>query len=87
MGIELSKEETKGIVPSIQRFFGEELEIEINEMRAKFLLDFFLKEIAPFAHNKGIRDAETFFRERIEDLQGACWQEGVTYWQKKKPSF
>lgn len=84
MGIELTKEEIKEIVPSIQRYLREELEIEISEMRAKFLLDYFLKEIAPFAYNKGVNDAESFFRERIEDLQGACWEEGMTYWQKKK---
>ncbi len=84
MGTELTKEQIHEIVPSIQRYLREELEIEISEMRAKFLLDYILKEIAPFAYNKGVRDAEAFFRERIEDLQGACWEEGMTFWQKKK---
>ena len=84
MGIELTKEEIKEIIPSIQRYFEEELEIEISEMRAKFLLDYFLKEVAPFAYNKGVRDAERFFRERMEDLQGACWEHGLTYWHQTK---
>jgi uncharacterized protein (DUF2164 family) len=84
MGIELTKEEIKEIVPSIQKYFQEELEMEINEMRAKFLLDYFLKEIAPFAYNNGVRDAERFFREKMEDLQGNCWEYGLTYWHKKK---
>lgn len=84
MGIELTKEEIKEIIPSIQKYFEEELEIEITEMRAKFLLDYFLKEIAPFAYNNGVRDAERFFRERMEELQGSCWEHGLTYWHKKK---
>lgn len=84
MGIELTKEEIKEIVPSIQKYFEEELEIEINDMRAKFLLDYFLKEIAPFTYNNGVRDAERFFRERMEELPGSCWEHGLTYWHKKK---
>jgi uncharacterized protein (DUF2164 family) len=84
MAIELSKQEVKDITASIQRYFDEELEIEINEMRAGFLLNYILKEIAPFAYNKGVRDAETFFRDKIEDLPGTCFEDGLTYWEKKK---
>ena len=84
MPIELDKQETKEVVASLQRYFREELEEEITEMRAKFLLDYILKEIAPFAYNKGVRDAETFFRGKIEDLSGTCFEHGLTYWLKKK---
>ncbi len=84
MGVELTKEESREVVSSIQRYFEEELEIEINEMRARFLLDYFLKEIAPFAYNNGVRDAERFIRERMEDLPGSCSEYGLTYWRKKK---
>ena len=84
MPIELTKEETKEIIPSIQRYFQENLETEINEMQAKFLLGYFLKEIAPFAYNNGVRDAERFFRMKMEDLQGTYWEHGLTYWHKKK---
>jgi len=84
MAIELSKQEIKEMLPSIQRYFREELEEEISEMRAKFLLDYFLKEMAPLAYNKGVRDAEMYFRAKIEDLSGTCFEEGLTYWQKKK---
>jgi len=84
MAIELSKPEIKEIIPSLQRYFREELEEEISDMRAKFLLDYILKEIAPLAYNRGVRDAEMFFRGRIEDLSGTCFEEGLTYWQQKK---
>jgi uncharacterized protein (DUF2164 family) len=53
-------------------------------MRAKFLVDFILKEIAPLAYNQGVRDAESYFRGKIEDLPGTCFEEALTYWQKKK---
>ena len=84
MPIELDKQETKEVVASLQRYFKEELEEEISEMRAKFLLDYMLEEIAPFAYNKGVKDAETYFRGKLEDLSGTCFEDGLTYWQKRK---
>ena len=84
MVIELTKEEIADIIPSLRRYLKEELELEISEMRAKFLLNYFLKEIAPFAYNQGVKDAESYFRGRIEDLSGTCFEPALTYWLKKK---
>ena len=84
MPIELSKQDTDQIVSSIQKYFQQELEQAISEMRAKFLLDYFLKEIAPFAYNKGVSDAEAYLRARVEDLPATCFEEGLTYWRQKR---
>lgn len=84
MAIELTKEETKSIIESIQKYFQKELEIEIGQMQSGFLLKFILTEIAPFAYNKGISDAERYFTEKTADLPLVCYEEGLTYWVKKK---
>jgi len=84
MAIELTKEEVADVIPSLRRYFKEELELEISEMRAKFLLNYFLKEVAPFAYNQGVKDAESYFRGRVEDLSGTCFEPALTYWLKKK---
>jgi len=84
MAIELTKEEIAQIIPSLQKYFREELEVELSEMRAKFLLTYFLKEIAPFAYNKGVRDVEAYLRPRVEELSGICFEEGLTYWRQKR---
>ena len=84
MAIELSKEEIAAIVPSLQKYFLEELEFELSDMRARFLLDYFLKEVGPFAYNKGVGDAEAYFRAKVEDLPGTCFETELTYWNKKK---
>ena len=84
MPIELTKEEIADVIPSLRRYFREELELEISEMRAKFLLNYFLKEVAPFAYNKGVKDAESYFRGRVEDLSGTCFEPALTFWLKKK---
>jgi uncharacterized protein (DUF2164 family) len=84
MAIELTQHEIEGIIPSLQKFFHEELEHDISGMRAKQTLDYILKEIAPFAYNKGIRDAESYFRNKVEDLSATCFEDGLTYWVSKK---
>ncbi|HEV7406786.1 MAG TPA: DUF2164 domain-containing protein [Chthoniobacteraceae bacterium] len=84
MALELTKEEIAEIVPSLKRYFRDELEQELSEMRAKFLLEYFMTEIAPLAYNRGVKDAESFLRAHVEDLPNTCFEQGMTYWQKKK---
>jgi len=84
MTIELDKDEGKEILASLRRYLREELELDVPEMRAKFLLDYILKEIAPATYNKGVKDAETFMRGKLEDLSGTCFEDSLTYWTTKK---
>jgi uncharacterized protein (DUF2164 family) len=84
MAIEFTKQETEPITHSIQKFFRDEWDEELSDMRARFLLDFFLKEIGPFAYNQGVKDAESYLRGKVEDLTAVCFEEPLTYWTKRK---
>ena len=84
MPIELTKQEIENIIPSLQRYFREERDEELGELQAKLLLDYVLKEIAPFAYNRGVRDAEKYFRAKVEDLSATCFEDELTYWARKK---
>lgn len=84
MAIELTKEEVTEIVPSLKRYFRDELDQELSDMRAGFLLDYIMTEIAPLAYNRGVKDAESFFRAHLEDLPNTCFEQGMTWWLKKK---
>ncbi len=84
MPLELTQEETEQVVPSLQRYFREEFEQELSEMRARFLLEYFQKEIAPLAYNRGVQDAERYFRSKTEDLTGICYEDPLTYWTRKR---
>ncbi|HZZ18190.1 MAG TPA: DUF2164 domain-containing protein [Opitutaceae bacterium] len=84
MGVELNKQDRESAIASLRRFFSKELESEITELHARLLLDYFLKEIGPFSYNQGVKDAEAFFRARIEDLPGICYEDPLGYWLKKR---
>lgn len=83
MKINLSKQQKENAVSSIQRFFDQDIEIELGELQAALVLEFFEKEIAPFAYNQGIEDAKHFLMVRAEDLSAACYEEPGSYWKKK----
>lgn len=79
-----SKEKKLEIILSIRRYFAENLDCELSEMQAGFLLEYFINEIAPFAYNKGVEDAQKYFVRMAEDLPGTCFQEALTYWKTRK---
>lgn len=84
MGIELTTQEAEEAIFSLKKYFTAELDADLSDLRAKLLLEYLLKEIGPLAYNRGIRDAEEFFRKRLEDLPATCFEPPLTYWQVKK---
>ncbi len=84
MAIELSRDERKEALASIEEYFRVELEVDVDELRAGFVLDYFLKEIGPLAYNQGVRDAQRYFQEKNEDLTGTCFEHAFTFWPTRK---
>lgn len=84
MSLELDKEQTAALLGSLRRYAREELDTELSELRAKLLLDYILQEVGPFAYNRGVKDAEQYFRAKVEDLPATCFEDGLTYWTKRK---
>jgi len=82
MPIRLTPDQRKKAIHSIGRYLVEELEQDIGEMQAGFLLDYFLTEIAPIAYNQGVADARSFIDEKLQDITGTCFEHELTYWTK-----
>lgn len=80
-----SQADAQAAADSIRTFFRREFEEEISDLKARLLYDYFLRELGPFAYNRGVRDAETYFRAKVEDLTATCFEEPLAYWRKKKP--
>lgn len=83
VNIKLNKESEEAVVFSIQKYMQEEFEIEVGEMQAGFLLNYFLQEIGPFVYNKAINDAELFFSDKLTDLSINLYEEELTFWKKR----
>lgn len=82
MTIKLSKAKKKQLTESIKRYFAEQLEEEIGDLKASLLLDFCLKEICPSVYNQAVIDARAFIEGRLSDLEDTCYEPEFNYWQE-----
>jgi uncharacterized protein (DUF2164 family) len=83
MAINLSKDAKARLMPSLQRFFADELDLELGEMKVHLVLDYMLKELGPLVYNAAIKDAERFVSDRVADLEASCYEKEFTYWPEK----
>ena len=84
MPVTLQDDTRDKAIASIRRYFSEQLDQEVGELQAGLLLEFFLKEIGPSVYNAAIGDAQTYFRDRVADLEGVCFAPEFGYWPKGK---
>lgn len=83
MPIALPNDTVHKVLGSLKRYFKEQREEELGDLQAKLLLDFILEEIAPSIYNGAITDAQTYLRDRVADLEGACFEPEFGYWREK----
>lgn len=72
--IKFSKEEKEVLVKKIQTYFQDELDQDMGQFDADFLLDFFSKEIGVFFYNQGLRDAQSVLENRLETINEAIYE-------------
>ncbi|MBU0754469.1 MAG: DUF2164 domain-containing protein [Planctomycetes bacterium] len=82
MTIKFTKEIEKELIHSIKRFFVKKMDDEIGDLKAMLLLDFCLQEIGPIIYNRAVSDAKAFMQDRIEDVEGSCYEPEHEYWKK-----
>lgn len=82
MAIEISKEERKEAIASIERYFQENMEERIGNVAAGALLGYFLEEIGPIVYNKAVSDVQERLSARIMDLDVEIYEDAFQYWCK-----
>lgn len=65
----ISKEKRERIVAKLQAYMEENIEFEIEQFDAEFLLQFFIDEIGVLFYNQGIIDAQAKLDRRIDDIK------------------
>jgi uncharacterized protein (DUF2164 family) len=80
MKITLSDAARKQSIASIRRYFAEDLDQDVGDLKAGLMLDFILAEIGPSIYNGAIGDAQTYLRDRVADLDGVCSVPEFAFW-------
>ena len=81
MTIRLAKDTEAYLIGSIKRFFSEELDEDIGELKALRVLDFCIREIGPSVYNQAIVDAQSFIQEKAADLGAVRYQAEFDFWK------
>lgn len=83
MPITLSDDAAAHAAASIKRYLAEQLDQDVGDLQARLLLEFVLREIGPSIYNAAVVDAQTYLRDRVADLEGACFVPEFGYWPQQ----
>ena len=82
--IDISPESRARAIASIRRFFAEELEHEIGDLKAGLVFDYIVAEHGPLIYNQAIVDARAFVEERLVDLAAVCYRSEFPFWNETR---
>ena len=71
--IEFSKEEREILVGKISTYVRQELDHELGQFDAEFLLDFFIQELGPYFYNQGIYDSQALLERKMEVITDSLY--------------
>jgi len=81
--MQLEPDTERYLIESIKRFFAEELDEDIGDLRAGIVLDYFVREIGPSVYNQAIADAQSTLERNVADLSGTRYQPEFDFWKKR----
>lgn len=66
--IKLSSDNKNELVEKIQTYFAHEMDQELGQFDAEFLIDFINKEFGHIYYNQGLHDAQAILESRIDSV-------------------
>ena len=66
--ITFSTAEKDAMINKIQAYFERELDQEIGQFDAEFLIDFVAKDLGSYFYNRGLDDARRVLEQRIQTI-------------------
>ncbi len=82
MAIKLDDQTEQYLLGSIRQFFADELDDDIGDLKARSVLDFFVREVGPSVYNQAIADAQATVSLAVDDLAGARYEPEFNYWKR-----
>ncbi len=83
MAIKLDPQTEEYLLGSIRQFFTDELDEDIGDLKARSVLDFFIREMAPSVYNQAIADAQESLERAVSDLPGVRYEPEFDFWKKR----
>lgn len=71
--VELNSHQKSIIIEKLKIYFDRELDFDIGQFDAEFLLDFFAKEVGVYFYNKGIENAKEVMEDKFQEIDMALF--------------
>ena len=72
--IKFSEQQKNEIVEAIQTYFEKELDQDIGQFDAEFLLDFFSEKVGPYYYNQGLNDARAILDDKLDTITESFYE-------------
>lgn len=72
--LDFTDQEKSQIVQKVKMYFLEELDQEIGNFEAQFLIDFFAEEVGAYFYNRGLYDAQALFSNKVEEFAESIYE-------------
>jgi uncharacterized protein (DUF2164 family) len=82
MTIEISAEQRKEAIASIERYFRENTDEKIGNIAAGALLGYFLEELGPIVYNQAVAAVQERLQARVMEVDIEVHEDEFQYWRK-----
>jgi len=72
--LEFTAEEKSQIIKKVKMYFTEELDQDIGNFDAEFLIDFFAEEVGAYFYNRGLYDAQALFSQKVDEFADSVYE-------------
>lgn len=72
--IEFTSQQKQKMAEALQEYLADELDTELGQFDAQFLLDFVIGKFAPVFYNKGLSDAQAIMERKVLDIADEIFQ-------------
>ncbi|GAA5142227.1 DUF2164 domain-containing protein [Thalassotalea piscium] len=72
--MDFSPEKKEELITKLQHYFSRELDLELAQFDADFLLDFICKELGGHFYNQGLYDTQALLSQRLEVITDDLFQ-------------
>jgi uncharacterized protein (DUF2164 family) len=79
MRIRLDGDRRERLLASTRRFFADALDVELGDLAAERVVDFFAKQLGAPVYNQAIQDARAFLQSKLDDLEGEFYEPDEPY--------
>lgn len=84
MSIKLKTETEDQLIASLRRYWKQEEDLDLGELRARMFVKYLVQEFGPSIYNQAIQDAQEYMQEKAAEMEISCYAPEFTYFSSRK---